>query len=1168
MKVFKVFIILVFFIGFSKAFSSKDCEEAFLSSNNLSQNLSSNSSSINLSSSVKEQASFKPSGFYKSIKGLFRFLSQSFNNNQKPIKPVKPSNPKELSQLITQGALLSKGQELEFNYHLTKTFNSQNLTKGLTDVLATLDKHPGQLNKLQVKTQHITFFIKQKKAPESLTHFLKSFRSRANKTKRFFQISPNWGLWAHLLMFKAQDFKQGLSKQQRREAFFEYLNSSPLAQNIHDFIIVNRLYSLLIFTEAYGQHTVKQFIENPSTYYRDKTIVLYKVLDIFREQAIKQGREDIFEKLSLLMAELIHVVGLNNPFWLKELKDKDPLQVIKAIRDILTERDSLAMDLGFTDTHYQGLKNSLLDSFQSPQVKSVKKELSIVEDQVIGILKDLKNQPIVATYSETFTLRPLSLQESPFRGCLGKDCSTSTYFLKALDPAYLYFTLTDSEFVSHGQITVVLGMSKNQNGKTVKTAFVDKIQDIPNHRIIPMLEGIRISLTEQGYKLALPKNVGDDNGLSNSSLTSDFARNNILPDLKNVLKNFKPKKTPFFITNEEGHSRANMNLKLLEFKTAKKDFKIQQGEVFKPKVIDKSWTIKSWFLSAIQSKKEEDQFLIIANLMELVSLNILPYSKALDYLKLKIQNKFLSFELRKQALFSVIQLKSWLWDQSEIKSKLQKFKLIESLMLEFSNKELNTLIGEMSNWKNTNEGSRKNFVIILSELFSPELISLVTHSLIPGLFEHVVDLNIKKGVKRQTALHRAVEVGDKDIVKLLLDRGVFLDIKDTYEKTPLHYATKYGYQDIAKLLLKAGASPNLTDHNGYTAFEYVIKQGHKDIVKLLFEAGADPNLTDHIGQSLFREVIKQGDKSIIKLFIDSGVNIQGKDEYVMLILRDVILSGDKDIINLFLKNKANIDILFYYSIRYNQELVEYLLKQKGLNPNKRYDFGDFVDAGGTFLYRAIIYGSQNTIKLLLEHGADPNTQIAKNHTAFNQAIYQRDTNTVKLLLAYKANPEIKNEYGKTALHQAIDTKNQDIIKALLEHGAQPNLKDNKGQTALHTAIVNGSKNTVKLILDYGAKPNLKDNKGRTALHLSVDMGLIYIVKLLLEYGVDLNLQDNKGRTALHKAIDIDYIYIVKLLLEYGAKPNIKDNKGHTPLDYALINKQAESISLLQTEKIK
>ena len=194
MKVFKVFIILIFFIGFSKAFSSKDCEEVFLSSNNLSQNLSSNSSSINLSSSVKEQASFKPSGFYKSIGGLFRFFSQSFNNNQKPITSVKPSNPKELSQLITQGALLSKGQELEFNYHLTKTFSDNLERKGLKNVLNTTKKYPpGALNKLPITQQQITFGLKQKTRPESLDPFLKSFRGKANKIKEIYQISSELG---------------------------------------------------------------------------------------------------------------------------------------------------------------------------------------------------------------------------------------------------------------------------------------------------------------------------------------------------------------------------------------------------------------------------------------------------------------------------------------------------------------------------------------------------------------------------------------------------------------------------------------------------------------------------------------------------------------------------------------------------------------------------------------------------------------------------------------------------------------------------------------------------------------------------------------------------------------------------------------------------------------
>ena len=86
----------------------------------------------------------------------------------------------------------------------------------------------------------------------------------------------------------------------------------------------------------------------------------------------------------------------------------------------------------------------------------------------------MENQPYIVKGKETFRLRALSLQESSFRGCLGGDCSTRSYFDLALDPNFIYFTLTDVHHRSSGQITVVLGTAVNKKGEVVKTAFVDR----------------------------------------------------------------------------------------------------------------------------------------------------------------------------------------------------------------------------------------------------------------------------------------------------------------------------------------------------------------------------------------------------------------------------------------------------------------------------------------------------------------------------------------------------------------------------------------------------------------------------------------------------------------------------------------------------------------------
>ena len=89
------------------------------------------------------------------------------------------------------------------------------------------------------------------------------------------------------------------------------------------------------------------------------------------------------------------------------------------------------------------------------------------------IQREIQNSPYTVAGQQVFRVRALSLQESPFRGCLGGDCSTEEYFNLGLDPNFISFTLTNEEFQSSGHITVVLGKARSEKEKSrIKIAFV------------------------------------------------------------------------------------------------------------------------------------------------------------------------------------------------------------------------------------------------------------------------------------------------------------------------------------------------------------------------------------------------------------------------------------------------------------------------------------------------------------------------------------------------------------------------------------------------------------------------------------------------------------------------------------------------------------------------
>jgi hypothetical protein len=172
--------------------------------------------------------------------------------------------------------------------------------------------------------------------------------------------------------------------------------------------------------------------------------------------------------------------------------------------------------------------------------------------------------------------------------------------------------------------------------------------------------------------------------------------------------------------------------------------------------------------------------------------------------------------------------------------------------------------------------------------------------------------------------------------------------------------------------------------------------------------------------------------------------------------------------------------------------------------------------------------------------------------------------TVKLLLEHGANPNLKDIDRWTALMMASRHSNNDsnieTVKLLLEHGLNPNLKDNDGWTALIYASKysnNGSNiETVKLLLEHGANPNLKGNYGWTALMYAllqlndnVIDAMMEIINLFIKYDYDLNIQDNEGNTILMQILNrqIININIVKTLLNHSININIKNKNNETAL---------------------
>ena len=314
---------------------------------------------------------------------------------------------------------------------------------------------------------------------------------------------------------------------------------------------------------------MREFLANKEEPIRERAKKLYEFMVEERKRLQSQEEDlqrDNTRPLSQGLVDLIHGMGYHDLSLQKGLKSKDGKERLSAFLKILSERDSFAMELGFEDHFAQVLKEFEIPFPTGVEEVSLVDTLQHLEDQMIQEAQSMDdvNSDNLISDNTTFqrTIRHLSLMESPFRSCLGgSDCASRTYLTKALDPNYHYFTLTDETGYSSGHITIVLGTA-NKGSQEVQVAFVDKVQNIDNKDIAILIEGVRRSVEEKGYLLALPKDLGGHNGISNEKVTRDFIQKNIATDMvaKGNLTDFTPH--PHSYSFDSGYSRSDDNLLL------------------------------------------------------------------------------------------------------------------------------------------------------------------------------------------------------------------------------------------------------------------------------------------------------------------------------------------------------------------------------------------------------------------------------------------------------------------------------------------------------------------------------------------------------------------------------------------------------------------------------
>jgi ankyrin repeat protein len=153
-------------------------------------------------------------------------------------------------------------------------------------------------------------------------------------------------------------------------------------------------------------------------------------------------------------------------------------------------------------------------------------------------------------------------------------------------------------------------------------------------------------------------------------------------------------------------------------------------------------------------------------------------------------------------------------------------------------------------------------------------------------------------------------------------------------------------------------------------------------------------------------------------------------------------------------------------------------------------------------------GDKDTLRSLLEKGANVNATEGDGTTALHWASYRDDLEAVDLLLRAGAKVNVANDLGVTPLWTACQNGSEAMVRRLLAAGANPNAKLLIGETPLMTAARVGNPRVVEQLLAKGADPNARAARDQTALMWAVAQEHPEVVKVLLAHGADVHARSN------------------------------------------------------------
>lgn len=419
------------------------------------------------------------------------------------------------------------------------------------------------------------------------------------------------------------------------------------------------------------------------------------------------------------------------------------------------------------------------------------------------------------------------------------------------------------------------------------------------------------------------------------------------------------------------------------------------------------------------------------------------------------------------------------------------------------------------------------------------------------------------GVKQRSALHHACAKGYVRLAKELVNmHKCNVCAEDDNGMTPLHLASANGAEVLVELLANTNNSTvNSVDSLGWAPVHHACQNGHVDALRTLIRFGAELNIQNKDGLLPLHLAAFNGRVTIIDtLVLEYECDVHQKDSKGKTCFHHACAGGCDTAVKALIE-KHNFDPKEKYGHRLSPIQMAALHGKGNIVTLLESTYGcSFKESPSDILADLLQYscqeGSISTLKIALEHGADPNQRIRQQGGSALHFACEHGHPLVIQHITSMCDVNKGDDNSCTPLYIAASCGHEEAVRVLGRcTGILVDSANKAGFTPLHCACFKGHTRVVKALIDLGADLQVCSLKGLSALHSAAYGGQEDVINMLVnEYNCNPRALDKRGRLPLHVACIAGHIKLVRALVQkYEYNINSKDNKGLTPLHLASLN---------------